>query len=45
MGTLLAGHGMLDGLWRILEATSDGFVALDADWHYVNEHAGRMESV
>ena len=31
-------------LIRVLEATSDGFVALDADWRYfyVNEHAGRM---
>ena len=31
-------------LTRVLEATSDGFVALDADWRYtyVNEHAGRM---
>ena len=29
---------------RVLEATSDAFVALDADWRYiyVNEHAGRM---
>ena len=33
-----------DTLTRVLEATSDGFVALDADWRYtyVNEHAGRM---
>jgi PAS domain S-box-containing protein len=31
-------------LTRVLEATSDGFVALDADWRYtyVNAHAGRM---
>ena len=31
-------------LTRVLEATSDAFVALDADWRYtyVNEHAGRM---
>jgi PAS domain S-box-containing protein len=31
-------------LTRVLEATSDGFVALDHDWRYtyVNEHAGRM---
>ena len=31
-------------LVRVLEATSDGFVALDSDWRYtyVNEHAGRM---
>jgi PAS domain S-box-containing protein len=31
-------------LTRVLEATSDGFIALDADWRYtyVNEHAGRM---
>ena len=31
-------------LTRVLEATSDGFTALDADWRYtyVNEHAGRM---
>jgi PAS domain S-box-containing protein len=28
----------------VLEATSDGFVALDSEWRYtyVNEHAGRM---
>jgi PAS domain S-box-containing protein len=31
-------------LTRVLEATSDAFVALDADWRYtyVNERAGRM---
>jgi len=31
-------------LTRVLEATSDGFVALDADWRYtyVNAHAGKM---
>ena len=31
-------------LTRVLEATSDGFVALDAEWRYtyVNAHAGRM---
>ena len=31
-------------LTRVLEATSDAFIALDADWRYtyVNEHAGRM---
>jgi PAS domain S-box-containing protein len=31
-------------LTRVLEATSDGFVALDADWRYtyVNAHAARM---
>jgi len=31
-------------LTRVLEATSDAFVALDADWRYtyVNRHAGRM---
>ena len=31
-------------LTQVLEATSDGFVALDADWRYtyVNGHAGRM---
>ncbi len=31
-------------LTRVLEATSDGFVALDAAWRYtyVNAHAGRM---
>ena len=31
-------------LTRVLEATSDGFVALDGDWRYtyVNEHAGQM---
>ena len=31
-------------LTRVLEATSDAFVALDAEWRYtyVNEHAGRM---
>jgi len=31
-------------LTRVLEATSDGFVTLDADWRYtyVNGHAGRM---
>jgi PAS domain S-box-containing protein len=31
-------------LTRVLEATSDGFVALDADWRYtyVNAHAGQM---
>ena len=31
-------------LTRVLEATSDGFVALDANWRYtyVNAHAGRM---
>jgi PAS domain S-box-containing protein len=31
-------------LTRVLEATSDGFFALDADWRftYVNEHAGRI---
>jgi PAS domain S-box-containing protein len=31
-------------LTRVLEATSDGFVALDAEWRYtyVNEHAARM---
>ena len=31
-------------LVQVLEATSDGFVALDHDWRYsyVNEHAGRM---
>jgi PAS domain S-box-containing protein len=31
-------------LTRVLEATSDAFVALDADWRYtyVNEHAGRL---
>jgi PAS domain S-box-containing protein len=31
-------------LTRVLEATSDGFVALDSDWRYtyVNAHAGRM---
>jgi two-component system cell cycle sensor histidine kinase/response regulator CckA len=31
-------------LTRVLEATSDGFMALDAEWRYtyVNEHAGRM---
>ena len=33
-----------ENLTRVLEATSDGFVALDHDWRYtyVNEHAGRM---
>ena len=33
-----------EALTRVLEATSDGFVALDAEWHYtyVNEHAGQM---
>jgi PAS domain S-box-containing protein len=33
-----------DMLTHVLEATSDGFVALDHDWRYtyVNEHAGRM---
>jgi len=33
-------------LTRVLEATSDGFVALDADWRYtyVNAHAGKMFS-
>jgi PAS domain S-box-containing protein len=31
-------------LTRVLEATSDAFVALDANWRYtyVNEHAGKM---
>ena len=31
-------------LTRVLEATSDGFVALDSNWRYtyVNAHAGRM---
>jgi PAS domain S-box-containing protein len=31
-------------LTRVLEATSDGFVALDSEWRYtyVNTHAGRM---
>ena len=31
-------------LTRVLEATSDGFVALDSEWRYtyVNAHAGRM---
>ena len=31
-------------LTQVLEATSDGFVALDGDWRYtyVNAHAGRM---
>ena len=31
-------------LTRVLEATSDAFVALNAEWRYiyVNEHAGRM---
>jgi PAS domain S-box-containing protein len=31
-------------LTRVLEATSDAFVALDANWRYtyVNEHAGRL---
>jgi PAS domain S-box-containing protein len=31
-------------LTRVLEATSDGFVALDAEWRYtyVNAHAGQM---
>jgi PAS domain S-box-containing protein len=31
-------------LTRVLEATSDGFFALDADWRftYVNEHTGRI---
>ena len=31
-------------LTRVLEATSDGFVALDREWRYtyVNEHAGQM---
>jgi two-component system cell cycle sensor histidine kinase/response regulator CckA len=33
-------------LTQVLEATSDAFVALDADWRYtyVNAHAGRMFS-
>src|SRR5688572_31550464 len=33
-------------LTRVLEATSDSFVALDADWRYtyMNAHAGRMFS-
>ena len=33
-----------DTLTRVLEATSDGFFALDADWRftYVNEHTGRI---
>jgi PAS domain S-box-containing protein len=33
-----------ENLTRVLEATSDGFVALDHDWRYtyVNQHAGRM---
>ena len=37
-------EAMCETLTRVLEATSDGFVALDADWRYtyVNAHAGRM---
>ena len=33
-------------LTRVLEATSDGFVALDGNWRYtyVNQHAGRIFS-
>ena len=37
-------EAMCETLTRVLEATSDGFVALDAEWRYtyVNAHAGRM---
>ena len=37
-------EAMCETLTRVLEATSDGFVALDADWRYtyVNAHAGQM---
>jgi diguanylate cyclase (GGDEF)-like protein/PAS domain S-box-containing protein len=37
-------EAMCDTLTRVLEATSDAFVALDANWRYiyVNEHAGRI---
>jgi PAS domain S-box-containing protein len=37
-------EAMCETLTRVLEATSDGFVALDANWRYtyVNAHAGRM---
>jgi PAS domain S-box-containing protein len=37
-------EAMCETLTRVLEATSDGFVALDAEWRYtyVNGHAGQM---
>ena len=37
-------EAMCQTLTRVLEATSDAFVALDAEWRYtyVNAHAGRM---